>query len=271
MPEIGQSFACPSTFRIFGCQNPTAQGGGRKGLPQSFLNRFTKVYVEAFKEEDLIFITTAMYPSFPPLLVEKMVRFNCRMHRDSMVEGKFARVGSPWEFNLRDIFRWCDLLLRCSPSPVWGPRKETETAPAEEAQVDLAAQFVDILYSQRMRTDKDRDYVSGLFLEVMGRPLPQVGHGGQYFTVTPHSVQVGQVVLPRVQQSSSWAEGGKLLLQATMPALEALMRCAEMNWMAIVLGPPASGKVCPPPLFSIVFCSAKSFPSPPPFCERFQA
>ena len=140
VPEIGQSFACPMTFRIFGCQNPTAQGGGRKGLPQSFLNRFTKVYVEAFKEEDLIFITTAMYPSFPPGLVEKMVRFNCRMHRDSMVEGRFARVGSPWEFNLRDIFRWCDLLLRCSPSIVWGPRKETEPIPSDEEQVDLAAQ-----------------------------------------------------------------------------------------------------------------------------------
>ena len=43
IPELGASFACPSTFRVFGCQNPLQQGGGRKGLPKSFLNRFTQV------------------------------------------------------------------------------------------------------------------------------------------------------------------------------------------------------------------------------------
>jgi midasin len=43
IPELNQSFACPASFRVFACQNPTAQGGGRKGLPKSFLNRFTQV------------------------------------------------------------------------------------------------------------------------------------------------------------------------------------------------------------------------------------
>ncbi len=43
VPELNQSFACPPSFRVFACQNPTSQGGGRKGLPKSFLNRFTKV------------------------------------------------------------------------------------------------------------------------------------------------------------------------------------------------------------------------------------
>lgn len=43
IPELGQEVACPPSFRIFACQNPLRQGGGRKGLPQSFLNRFTKV------------------------------------------------------------------------------------------------------------------------------------------------------------------------------------------------------------------------------------
>ena len=38
-----RSFECPPTFRVFAAQNPFHQGGGRKGLPKSFLNRFTKV------------------------------------------------------------------------------------------------------------------------------------------------------------------------------------------------------------------------------------
>jgi len=32
--------------RLFACQNPLNQGGGRKGLPKSFLNRFTQVITE---------------------------------------------------------------------------------------------------------------------------------------------------------------------------------------------------------------------------------
>ena len=31
--------------RLFACQNPLNQGGGRKGLPKSFLNRFTQVKI----------------------------------------------------------------------------------------------------------------------------------------------------------------------------------------------------------------------------------
>ena len=34
--ELGQTISCPPTFRVFCAQNPMAEGGGRKGLPQSF-------------------------------------------------------------------------------------------------------------------------------------------------------------------------------------------------------------------------------------------
>lgn len=43
IPELGHTYKCPPSFRVFACQNPSHQGGGRKGLPRSFLNRFTKV------------------------------------------------------------------------------------------------------------------------------------------------------------------------------------------------------------------------------------
>ena len=29
-----------------------------------------------------------------------------------MVAKKYGRQGAPWEFNLRDVFRWCELLTR---------------------------------------------------------------------------------------------------------------------------------------------------------------
>lgn len=44
VPELGRSFPVKEKqTRLFACQNPLMQGGGRKGLPKSFLNRFTQV------------------------------------------------------------------------------------------------------------------------------------------------------------------------------------------------------------------------------------
>ena len=47
VPELGRSFQVEhSQTRLFACQNPLMQGGGRKGLPKSFLNRFTQVLLD---------------------------------------------------------------------------------------------------------------------------------------------------------------------------------------------------------------------------------
>jgi midasin len=63
IPELGESFACPPSFRVFATQNPVAQGGGRKGLPKSFLNRFAKVFVEPLSREDQVFIARSRFPA----------------------------------------------------------------------------------------------------------------------------------------------------------------------------------------------------------------
>lgn len=44
IPELGKTFYIQGdSTRLFGAQNPLRQGGARRGLPQSFLNRFTQV------------------------------------------------------------------------------------------------------------------------------------------------------------------------------------------------------------------------------------
>jgi hypothetical protein len=48
-----QVFKCPPSFCVFAAQNPVREGGGRKGLPRSFLNRFTRVAVESMDVGDL--------------------------------------------------------------------------------------------------------------------------------------------------------------------------------------------------------------------------
>ena len=37
-------------------ENPLQEGGGRKGLPQSFLNRFSRVHIQLLQSQDLLFI-----------------------------------------------------------------------------------------------------------------------------------------------------------------------------------------------------------------------
>ena len=49
IPELGMSFQVQhEKTRFFACQNPLNQGGGRKGLPKSFLNRFTQVRLNKY-------------------------------------------------------------------------------------------------------------------------------------------------------------------------------------------------------------------------------
>lgn len=59
IPELNSTFRCPESFRVFGAQNPLQEGGGRKGLPKSFLNRFSRVHVELLQADDLLFIAGA--------------------------------------------------------------------------------------------------------------------------------------------------------------------------------------------------------------------
>jgi MoxR-like ATPase len=259
IPELGRTFDCPSSFRIFACQNPVMQGGGRKGLPKSFLNRFTQVYVDELKHEDLLFITQAMYPRIPVTMLAQMITFNDRLYLDTMVLGLYGRKGSPWEFNLRDLSRWCSLMLKYQNERTWDPSR-----------------FVDLIYIQRMRSEVDRHRVVQLYNEVFGdaerKYLPDLH---PVFHVTPHFFQVGHSWLPRgavrsnadgetassMELTTSEDDGSDVggagddihrlnssshkiphLLQGWLPALESVMACIENGWMAILNGPTASGK-----------------------------
>ena len=109
IPELDLTFACPQTFRVFAAQNPLFQGGGRKGLPKSFLNRFTKVYIESMTNEDYFSIMSTKFPHIPVELLRLMIDFNSQLENDIVRNKSYGHHGSPWEFNLRDLFRWGDL------------------------------------------------------------------------------------------------------------------------------------------------------------------
>ncbi|KAF2076411.1 hypothetical protein CYY_002268 [Polysphondylium violaceum] len=231
IPELGKTFACHPNFRVFACQNPLHQGGGRKGLPKSFLNRFTQVFIDQLDQNDLLFISESMYPLIPSATLEKMIKFNHVMHKESMVEHKFGRKGAPWEFNLRDTFRWCDLIVK-DPKSISNPGR-----------------FIDVIYLQRMRTLQDREYVKSLYRRVFPEDdsIDFSANQNPSYSITPDYVQIGSSILARqkspVEQTPQQLDMANIeILQRLLNPLENLMKCIEMNWMSILIGQTSSSK-----------------------------
>lgn len=69
-----------------------------------------QVYIDELVEDDYLFISSSLYPSIPKPVLSKLIFFNKRLHEDTMIHHKFAQDGSPWEFNLRDVIRSCEII-----------------------------------------------------------------------------------------------------------------------------------------------------------------
>lgn len=69
-----------------------------------------QVYVDELVADDYLSICESKFPTIPRPLLSKLILFNKRMHEEIMVYHKFAKDGFPWEFNLRDVFRSCEII-----------------------------------------------------------------------------------------------------------------------------------------------------------------
>ncbi|XP_038899709.1 midasin isoform X2 [Benincasa hispida] len=222
IPELALTFKCPPSFRVFACQNPTYQGGGRKGLPKSFLNRFTKVYLDELVEDDYLFICSSLYESIPKPLLSKLILFNKKLHEEVMLHKKFAQDGSPWEFNLRDVLRSCQII---------------EGAPERLRNYC----FLNIVYVQRMRTAGDRRAVLQLYEQVFGakyfiNPYPRVQLNSRFLIVGNIAIERNSI------QACNVASSQLKILPGIRQSLEAVAHCIQHQWMCILVGPSSSGK-----------------------------
>ena len=171
IPEIGQTVHRAPSFRVFCAQNPMGEGGGRKGLPQSLLSRFSRVFVASMTTEDMSEISSAVASaSLPPPLAaqqQQMVSFVSTLHRTVALERRFGALGSPWEFNLRDVFRWCQILSKAkSPTASSSSRRSSSSSSSSSGCRDLdihsrsaLAEAAHLLFFSRMRCEEDRTQV----------------------------------------------------------------------------------------------------------------
>ncbi|CAB9508662.1 Nuclear chaperone required for maturation and nuclear export of pre-60S ribosome subunits (By similarity) [Seminavis robusta] len=225
--ELGKTFHCPPTFRIFAAQNPMAQGGGRKGLPRSFLNRFTKVHVSPLSGSDLRSIVESKYQRLTPELIDRMIDFNQQVHLSVVDERQFGGAGSPWEFNLRDVFRWADLVT-------------SEEGPLP----DKLAKFASFIYLQRFRNQIDRDKLRVVYSDIFGADL--FIKADVKLDLDNTVVRIGCATLERIKVGKQMQfdpfRREPALLQSLSHPLEAVARCVQMQWPCLLVGKSSSGK-----------------------------
>ena len=274
LPDIGKTIVCSPTFRVFCAQNPMAEGGGRKGLPQSFLSRFSRVFIESMSEDDLFEVSSCAFhvsrqrraaslgtvsphaPTGLELYLRPMVGFVQGLHKRIVELSSFGQTGGPWEFNLRDIFRWYELaiavMMRCGS-------EEPKEKQDEDSLRDAICTSAYVLFVRRMRTREDRLHLCAEFNRVFGFPLlvdvsPSIrsvrdrGTGQTYLVIgcAKEVILLQPHYTHRNRSVCDVLDVGRMVgadaMQGHSKSLESLLHCVSMRWPALLVGPCGSGK-----------------------------
>ncbi|XP_078492436.1 midasin isoform X3 [Ciona intestinalis] len=224
VPELARSFLVNrDQTKIFACQNPVHEGGGRRGLPKSFLNRFTQVYVRGLAGQDMEFILNNSFSQIPPDVMKLMVKFNQQVNESVVVQRSWGHRGSPWEFNLRDITRWCQLvvadLLRGLPLDV--------------------AMHVYTVYCARLRSKDDRQKMMSMFRSIFG---VEVYEPSGKFHISSRILQVGGSTIERTGDYFADSSDDFHILPSVLKSAESLITGINQKWPCIVTGSSGSGK-----------------------------
>ena len=242
IPELMLSVKAPNTLRIFGTQNPRSQGSGRKGLPQSFVNRFLNVYVDVLKSQDYDWILSNLFTNIPTYVLEYILE-STKQLRAGLDGLQFGVSGGPWELNVRDMMRLCDMLT-------------TTPSIAQSITLSHAQHYAHILFGYRFRTAADDTYVQNVLFSSQSpnklNEVTQLHHGyllRPLWNVTEDAVQIGSLIIPRIDPVFKDILGAKLsyshpscFLTAQLVALEALALAVTQNLSCILVGSPESGK-----------------------------
>lgn len=219
IPELDRSFICHPNFCVFAAQNPQYQGGGRKGLPKSFVNRFSVVYVDMLKSSDLLLIARHLYPEVPEDSISKIIQFISLLEESVVKKKQFGTLGSPWEFNLRDTLRWLKLINSTNST-------------------GQLLSFAETIVTERFRTTTDRDNVIKLIKEIFG----STNEGDNIIQLSCDRLQINNELVLRNPSYRHSIINQNVALQCNYGAYLSLVRCINNSWPAILVGPSNSGK-----------------------------
>lgn len=254
VPELNTVVKCAPGFRLFGAQNPVQEGGGRKGLPKSFLNRFVRVRISAFNFHDLLNISRSMYARIPDTVVRAMTECVWQCASKASYRGQ-----STLDFNLRDLLRWCKLvqgklgerLQEVAPLAM-DTGSDGLSSSVESEALRWSRFYGNMLLAGRMRSSEDRRWIGSL---LDGQLVPASAAGSvDRFEVGPGLVKIGNVDLPRkhwgeVLRGRSFSFTGSesgatdyAILKSYFGVQESLSECVKNNWLSILVGSNGTGR-----------------------------
>lgn len=223
VPELNRTFGKHPHFQLFAAQNPHIQGGGRKGLPTSFVDRFTTVYVHQYSSKDLDYICQETYRDISKEDIAIVVRSLDKLAIKVSHDASFIRQGSPWEINLRDTLRWLQL------------------ANSQYALVTSGtlADFAEIAVMRRFRDTRQRTSA----LDVLSSESLTVNSSRLSNRLESQSgVQVGLGFLKKRIGFSSLRTLPAKPSTTDLQSLESMITCVQNNWPCLLVGPSGSGK-----------------------------
>ncbi|KAI1718698.1 AAA domain (dynein-related subfamily) domain-containing protein [Ditylenchus destructor] len=212
--QLNKSFDIESTkCRFFSCQNPRSQGGDRKALPKSFLNRFTSIFVDEMTAQDYEFIISKFCgKSIPENIIIQMVAVNSRVRLCGIQEG------GPFEFNLRDLLRWCAITIN------FGLRFGFE-----------------LVYLSRIRNDQDICKARSQYDDVFGSENAYVS--ALSFPTIDSALYFGPVAIHQPKTGAANRNNAFLLLASQTSVLQKIGACVSLpSLIPILIGGSNVGK-----------------------------
>ena len=217
--ELDQVFTCHPDFVLFAAQNPHHQGGGRKGLPASFVNRFTVVFADALGESDLTLICQSRFPTAPRPEVEAVLSSITFLNQEMTKASIFNSAGGPWDVNLRDATRWLGL---CTQNTISGK----------------SSQYFDTCLRQRFRSLAQRKVLDQIHAQIW----PDSPERSLFHNLTLHTYQIGLAVLEREGSIQCEPDHSHQVRCQDLPIAESLIHCVNQRWPALLVGPSGCGK-----------------------------
>ena len=170
-----------------------------------------------------------------------MVQLIASLKENVVEKALFAHSGSPWEFNLRDIFRWCQLLTQPNPSFYEGTLSNVS---------DKLMSAATMLFVDRFRTPLDRRSTEALCRATFEGAalsnvdqLPRLHLHPDGLSVECAFLDVQYTPSYLVYSSNSYVNAdNSLMMLSKNKLMQSLIQCVTMKWPVHLVGPAGSGK-----------------------------
>lgn len=171
----------------------------------------------------------SLYSRIPEPVVESMT--------ECLLECSAHFIKSSFDFNLRDLLRWCKLV-----DAKLGVGQVTGNAAA----VEWTRFYGTILLTNRMRSVDDRSWVETVLSLHFNDQAPC---SESSFAILPEAIRYGSVELCKdrigkamINSPLGNATRDHLLIRSGFRIQEILSQCIELNWLGILVGPTGCGR-----------------------------